>query len=144
MLAWITSKLPMWVTGKLLGWAVGGILSVVVLTWVKVHFNGIENLNQQLTDTTISLEREKIKLQSLELTLKLKEEFNDEVERIRAESRHRIEMARQEAQKHKDILTDRERIIRLSRAKPDTMQRLGNAATEKRIKQLEDIINSDY
>ena len=125
--------------------ALGGVAMAGLLWWgydtVRDHFIEQENLRTQVSNLTLELEREKMSRESMQMLQAVQEMHNMEMTGLRKESTDRINEARTETQKHKDVLADRERLARVSKAKPGLLSKLGNRATEKRFESLEAIYN---
>ncbi len=106
------------------------------------HFKGIQNLETTISNERDRANRAEVSLGALEMTVDLREQFALDKATIRADSQARIDAIRDETNKDKAVLTDRERITKLSVAKPKLMERMGNRATEKIFNDLEVIYNN--
>ncbi len=138
-----------WIGKKLLAFGIGKLLSGIavsaLLVWgysaVRNHFIEAENTRTQLSNMTIKYERERVSRESMEMVHAIEKTHDIEVAGLRAAATAEMAEIRKETQKHKDVLADRERLERLSKAKPGLLSKLGNKATKKRMEELENIYN---
>ena len=139
--------MPTWITGKIIGYLFGSLIGVAVLAWAydaaRDYFIGAENTRTELANEKAKRVAAELSRDSAIEMMDYKEKQRDEIDRIRAVAQSEITRIRNETQKYKDVLTDRERLQRLTLAKPKLVERLANRATEKRIKDLEAIFNGN-
>lgn len=134
-------------TSVLIKWGLIALLSggAVLFVYSKVsdYFLGVANTRQTLANERILRERAEVSLAS-EVAARVQADAHQEMlDSLRQEHQDAMNALRDKADKDKDVLIDRERLTRLSLAKPGLVEKLGNAATRKRFEEIEHHINSD-
>lgn len=130
---------------KLIGFAVGGLVLAGGSLWlyktVQNHFQSVANLQVQISNERERAYRAEVSLGALEQTVELREEHAKAVTAIRAESQTAIDTIRATTDKQKEVLQDKERLKRVTIAKPKLVEKLANRATGKVFENLESIYN---
>ena len=138
--------MPIWLTGKLIVIALGSVFALG-LGWKAYnmlgnHFVGVANLQQSLANERVEKERIQFKFSVLEATIEIEDAHRIVVEELRETYQAEMTVIREDSQKQKSVLADRERLNRLSKSNPSRLQRLGNRAGEARFNELEVIFNN--
>ena len=132
---------------KLIIYAVGGLILAGGLAWgyraVQNHFVGVENLHTEISNERDRANRAEVSLGALEQTVELRRSHAKELTRIRAESQGKIDQIRETTDKQKEVLQDRDRLKRVTIAKPGLVEKLANRATKRVFNDLEAIYNSN-
>ena len=135
--------MPWLLVGKLAGMAALAGLLLWGYTAARNHFISVDNLHVELSNERDRANRAEVSLGALQMTVDLREKHADELVTIRAESQARINAIREDTQKSKDVLEDRERLKQVTIAKPGLVEKLANKATRKVFDDLEAIYNTD-
>ena len=110
---------------------------------IQAHFAKVENLRQANTELTIQKAALDIEKKSNEIvTEALRTALKTQAEAINIITGE-FSQAREEAEKQKRVL-DSSRLRRIAADRAATMERLSNAATAERLKEMEGVINEDF
>ena len=131
---------------KLIAYIIGGILTLGV-GWkvydvVRDYFINTKNTQQLLTNELIAHERTQGELLSIRTANLLYELHKEAIADLREEYEEEMTGIRNQAEFEKQVLIDRERLQRVSVAKPVLVAKLANRATEKVFNDLETIFNN--
>jgi hypothetical protein len=140
------SLLPMAQWLKIVKWIVV-ILLATIFTWKGYNYMG--DFFGQIADTKTKLSNERIKrervdaeLAVLRSTITLKEKHDAQIVALRKNYQDQMDALREEAAEQVKVLKDRERLERLTIAKPKLVERLANKATKDRLDELESVYNN--
>lgn len=132
---------------KLIGFAVMGLVLAGGSLWlyktVQNHFIGVDNIRVQLSNERERAMRAEVSLGALEQTVALRAAHSKELIKIRADSQAKIDTIRATTDKQKEVLQDRDRLKRVTIAKPGLVEKLANRATKRVFNDLEAIYNSN-
>ena len=138
--------MPNWITAKLAGYVVAGLLASGVLlkvySVVENYFTGVSNTRIELANERIKRERSDTSLALLRATVELQDEHDLVIEELRFQYDQDVDQLRLDAEAQIMVLEDRERLARVTSAKPKLVEKLANRATKERFNELETIINN--
>jgi len=118
-------------------------LALKGVNMVQAHFAKVENLRQANTELTIQNSALEIEKKSNEIVMSaLQTALETQAEAINIITTE-FSTARDEAEKQKRVL-DSSRLRRIAADRAATMERLSNAATAERMKEMEGVINEDF
>lgn len=132
---------------KLIVYALGGLVLAGGSLWlyktVQNHFISVDNLHTQISNERERAMRAEVSLGALEQTVQLRAAHSKELTKIRAASQAKIDTIRATTDKQKEVLQDRDRLKRVTIAKPGLVEKLANRATKRVFNDLEAIYNSN-
>jgi len=110
---------------------------------IQAHFAKVENLRQANQELVIQNAAFEIERKSNEIVMNaLQIAMETQAEAINIITTE-FSTAREEAEKQKRVL-DSSRLRRIAADRAATMERLSNAATKERLKEMEGVINEDF
>ena len=138
--------MPNWITTKLAGYVVAGLLASGVLLKIYSvadnYFNEVGNTRTELANERIKRERADTSLALLQAAVELQDEHDLVIEELRFQYDQDVDQLRLDAEAQIMVLEDRERLARVTSAKPKLVEKLANRATKERFNELETIINN--
>jgi hypothetical protein len=137
--------MPVWITNKLIGYALGALLASGLL-WkgydlIRDNINAVEDAKMELTNERVRRERADVSLALLQNTVMLEDRHDIIVSELKSQFEADVARLRTENEDQIKVLVDRERLQRVTMAKPKLIEKMANKATQERFSELETIIN---